>query len=160
SGRFGKVADVLGAALDARVAIRYGRTRNDAVTAEVVYTTGDADGINDGRYSGVVTGNTYGAPAAVFTTSAAYLLLPHSNVVNRYSSAVPDISNQGYGLFAATVNASYDLVRNVLTAKVGGAFGSSNVAPPGGGHVIGIEANAMLAWRIRVFLTAEIHAAY
>jgi hypothetical protein len=160
SGQFGKVAEVLGAALDARVGIRYGRTRNDIVTAEVVYTTGDADGINDGRYSGVITGNTYGAPAAVFTTSGAYLLLPHSNVVNRYYSAVPDISNQGYGLFAATLNASYDLVRNVLTAKIGGAFGNSNVAPPGGGHFIGIEGNAMLAWRIRVFLTAEIHAAY
>ena len=30
----------------------------------------------------------------------AYLLMPHVNVVNRFYSAVPDISNQGYGLTA------------------------------------------------------------
>jgi hypothetical protein len=86
--------------------------------------------------------------------------MPHSNVVNRYYSAVPDLSNQGYGLTAGTVNASYDLYRNVLTAKVGAAVGYSNVAPPGGGHFIGVEGNAMLAYRIRVFLSIELHAAY
>ena len=106
---------------DARVGFRYGNTRNDIVTAEIIYSTGDANGISDGRYSGVITGNTYGAPGGVFTTSGAYLLMPHSNVVNRYYSAVPDLSNQGYGLTASTVNASYDLYRNVLTAKVGAA---------------------------------------
>jgi hypothetical protein len=160
SGRFAKAADVLGLALDARGGFRYGNSRNDAVTAEVIYSTGDANGISDGRYTGVITGNTYGAPAGVFTTSGAYLLMPHSNVVNRYYSAVPDLSNQGYGLTAATLNASYDLWRNVVTAKVGAAYGSSNVAPPGGGHNIGFEANAMLAWRIRVFLSLELHGAY
>ena len=159
-GHYGKVADVLGLALDARAGFRYGNSRNDVITGELIYTSGDANGISDGRYSGVITGNTYGAPAGVFTTSGAYLLMPHANVVNRYYSAVPDISNQGYGLTAGTVNASYDLVRNVLTAKVGVAAGSSNVAPPSGGHFIGFEGNAMLAWRIRVFLTAEVHAAY
>ena len=160
NGSYGKAADVLGLALDARAGYRYGNSRYDVVTGEVVYTTGDGNSIADGRYSGVITGNTYGAPAGVFTTSGAYLLLPHSNVVNRYYSAVPDLSNQGYGLTAGTVNASYDLVRNVLTAKVGGAAGWSNVAPPGGGHFIGVEGNAMLAWRIRVFLSLELHAAY
>lgn len=160
NGSYGKAADVLGLALDARAGYRYGNSRYDVVTGEVVYTTGDGNSIADGRYSGVITGNTYGAPAGVFTTSGAYLLLPHSNVVNRYYSAVPDLSNQGYGLTAGTVNASYDLVRNVLTAKVGGAAGWSNVAPRGGGHFIGVEGNAMLAWRIRVFLSLELHAAY
>ena len=159
-GRYAKAADVLGLALDARAGFRYGNSRNDVITGEVIYTTGDPNGIADGRYSGVITGNTYGAPAGVFTTSGAYLLMPHSNVVNRYYSAVPDLSNQGYGLTAGTVNASYDLWRNVLTAKVGIAAGSSNVAPPGGGHFIGFEGNAMLAWRIRVFLSVELHAAY
>ncbi|HWE28606.1 MAG TPA: hypothetical protein VHB97_11420 [Polyangia bacterium] len=159
-GSYAKVADVLGLALDARVGFRYGNTRNDIITGEVIYTTGDANGISDGRYSGVITGNTYGAPAGVFTTSGAYLLMPHANVVNRYYSAVPDISNQGYGLTAGTLNAYYDLYRNVLTAKLGAAVGSSNVAPPGGGHFIGVEGNAMLVYRIRVFLSVELHAAY
>lgn len=160
SGDYAKAADVLGLALDARVGYRYGNTRDDIVTAEVIYTTGDANSISDGRYSGVITGNTYGAPAGVFTTSGAYLLMPHANVVNRYYSAVPDLSNQGYGLSAGTLNAYYDLYRNVLTAKLGTAIGWSNVAPPGGGHFIGVEGNAMLAYRIRVFLSLELHAAY
>jgi hypothetical protein len=160
SGDYAKVADVLGLALDARAGYRYGNSRNDVITGEIIYTTGDANGITDGRYSGVITGNTYGAPAGVFTTSGAYLLMPHSNVVNRYNTAVPDLSNQGYGLTAGTLNAYYDLVRNVLTAKLGAAVGSSNVAPPGGGHFIGVEGNAMIAWRIRVFLSLELHAAY
>lgn len=159
-GHYGRAAEVLGLAADARVGWRYGRTRNDVVTGEVIYTTGDSNGTSDGRYTGVITGNTYGAPASVFTTSGAYLLMSHSNAVNRFYSAVPDISNQGYGLLAGTLNASYDLVRNKLTAKIGTAIGNSNIAPPQGGHFIGIEGNAMLAWRIRVFLTAEIHAAY
>ena len=160
NGSYGKAADVLGVALDARAGWRYGNSKNDVVVGEVIYSSGDSNGITDGRYSGVITGNTYGAPAGVFTTSGAYLLMPHSNVVNRYYSAVPDLSNQGYGLLAGTVNASYDLYRNILTAKVGVAAGSSNVAPPMGGHFIGVEGNAMLAWRIRVFLSLELHAAY
>jgi hypothetical protein len=86
--------------------------------------------------------------------------MPHANVVNRYYSAVPDLSNQGFGLTAGTVNAYYDLYRNVLTAKLGAAAGYSNVAPPNGGHFIGVEGNAMIAYRIRVFLSVELHAAY
>ena len=151
---------MLGLAADARVGYRYGNSRNDIVTAELIYSTGDSNGITDGRYSGVITGNTYGAPAGVFTTSGAYLLMPHVNVVNRFYSAVPDLSNQGYGLTASTLNACYDLYRNVLTAKVGVAVGSSNVSPPGGGHFIGVEGNAMLAYRIRVYLSVELHGAY
>jgi len=159
-GSFAKVANIYGLALDARLGLRWGRTRNDIVTAELIYTTGDGDGIADGRYTGVLTGNTWGAPGAAYTTSGAYLLLPHSNVVNRFYASVFDISNQGYGLTAATLNASMDLKPNVLTLKVGAAVGSSNVAPAGGGHFIGVEGNASLVWRIKVFLAAEVHAAY
>jgi hypothetical protein len=160
NGSYAKVADVLGLALDARAGYRYGNSRNDVVTGEVIYTTGDSNGISDGRYSGVITGNTYGAPAGVFTSSGAYLLMPHANVVNRFYSAVSDLSNQGYGLTAGTLNGSFDIVRNVLTVKLGLAAAGSNVAPPMGGHFIGFEANGMLAWRIRVFMSVELHGAY
>jgi hypothetical protein len=159
-GTYLKVADVTGLAFDARAGWRYGDTRNDVVTGEVLYTTGDANGISDGRYTGVITGNTYGAPGAPFISTGAYLLFPHSNVVNRFYSAVSDLSNQGYGVAAGIVNAAYDLVRNVLTLKLGVAAASSNIAPPQGGHFIGVEGNAMLSWRIRVFFYAELHAAY
>ncbi len=160
NGTYGKIADIFGLAVDARLGFRFGNSRNDVVWGDFLYTTGDGNGIQDGRYTGVITGNTWGAPAGVFTQTGTYLLFPHSNVVNRYYSAVPDLSNQGYGVTGATLNGSYDLVRNKLTAKVGVGAGYSNFAPPGGGHFIGFEGNAMLAWRIRVFLTAEVHAAY
>lgn len=159
-GSFAKVANIYGVALDAKVGVRYGRTRNDIITAELIYTSGDGDGIADGRYTGVMTGNTWGAPGAAFTTSGAYLLFPHANVVNRFYAAVFDISNQGYGLTGATLNGYYDLKPNVLTLKLGAAVGSSNVAPAGQGHFIGVEGNASLVWRIKVFLAAELHAAY
>jgi hypothetical protein len=160
AGGFSKAADVLGLAFDARLGYRFGSTRNDVVTGEFIYTSGDADGIKDGRYTGVITGNTYGAPAAAFVSTGSYLLLPHSNVVNRFYSAVSDLSNQGFGLTAGLVNVSYDLVRNVVTGKLGAAVGSSNIAPPGGGHFIGVEGNASVVWRIKVFLALELHVAY
>jgi hypothetical protein len=155
-----KAADVLGVAFDARIGYRWGKTRNDVITGEFLYTSGDQDGIKDGRYSGVITGNTYGTPAAAFVGTGTYLLFPHANVVNRFYAAVYDISNIGYGLAAGIINISGDFIPNVLTAKAGLAAGASNFAPPGGGHLIGVEANAMLAYRIKVFLSLELHAAY
>lgn len=159
-GRWGRAAEILGLAVDARAGFRYGKSRDDAITGEVVYTTGDANGTADGRYGGVVTGNTWGTPGAPFVSTGTYLLLPHSNVVNRFYAAVFDLSNQGYGLTAGIVNASYDPVPDKLTLKVGAAVGSANVAPPSGGHLVGTEFNAALVWRIRVFFAAEVHAAY
>ncbi|HZS39834.1 MAG TPA: hypothetical protein VFF06_23535 [Polyangia bacterium] len=159
-GRYVKAADILGLAANLRLGYRYGNSRNDVIVGDFVYSTGNHNGIAGGRYTGVITGNTYGAPGAPFISSGAYLLLPHSTVVNRFYAAVFDVSNLGYGLSAGTLNVSYDLIRNVLTAKVGGAVGYANVAPSGGGHFIGAEANASLVWRIKVFFAVELHGAY
>jgi hypothetical protein len=159
-GKWGKAADVLGLMANLRLGWRFGNTKQKIVTAEILYTTGDANGIADHRYTGVLTGNTWGAPAAPFFSSGSYLLLPHSNVVNRFYAAVFDPSNMGFGLAAATLNGSYDLVRNTLTLKLGAAAAASNVAPPGGGYFIGAEVNAAISWRVKVFLHAELHAAY
>jgi hypothetical protein len=159
-GHFGRAAEVLGVALDGRAGFRYGKTRNDTITGEILYTSGDPNGIADGRYSGVITGNTWGTPGAPFVSSGAYLLLPHADVVNRFYAAAFDLSNQGYGLTAALVKASYDPVPDKLTLALGAAVGSANVAPPSGGHFMGTEVNASVVWRIRVFLAAEVHAAY
>lgn len=153
-------ATIVGFGGNARLGYRYGATRTDRVDAELMYTSGDPNGIADKRYSGVLTGNTWGVPAGLYVSSGAYLLLPHPNVVNRVSTAVFDISNQGLGLTSATLNASYDFVPNVLTAKVGLAGGFSNIAPAGGGHFIGVEGNASLVWRLRLGFTLEAHGAY
>jgi hypothetical protein len=159
-GKWGKAADLMGMMANLRLAYRYGNTKNDALWADLLYTTGDGNGITDHKFTGVITGNTWGAPAAPFFSSGAYLLLPHSNVVNRFYAAVFDPSNMGYGLVAGTLNGSYDLKRNVLTLKLGAAAAASNIAPPGGGYFIGAEVNGSLSWRIKVFLNAELHGAY
>lgn len=157
---FYKLANVLGLAANARVGFKYGRTDADHLAADLIYTSGDANGLEDGTYSGVVTGNTWAAPGAIFTSHGAYLLMPHANVVNRYYAAVADISNAGFGLMAATLNLSGDIIRNRLAAKLGGAAGASPVQPLGGGRFIGAELNARVSWTIRPFLDLEAHAAH
>ncbi|MGZ3437900.1 MAG: hypothetical protein ACXVDD_00200 [Polyangia bacterium] len=151
---------VTGVIANARVGYRYGRTRNDHVDAEVMYTSGDPNGIADGHYSGVMTGNTWGAPAALYVSSGAYLLLPHPNVVNRIATAAFDISNMGLGLTSATLNAGWDFIPNVLGGKLGLASGFSNLAPTGGGHFIGFEVNGNLVYRLRAGFNVELHGAY
>jgi hypothetical protein len=155
-----KAADIAGVAANLRLGYRYGSSRGSHIVGEAMFTSGDPNGINDQLYTGVMTGNTWGAPAAIYVSHGAYLLLPHANVVNRLTTAVFDISNAGYGLMAGTLNASYDLVRNVLTGKLGVAAGGAPIAPSGGGHFIGFEANAALVYRPKVWLTIEAHGAY
>jgi hypothetical protein len=159
-GDFQKLTNVAGVAANARVAVRYGRSPRDHVAADVLYTSGDANGLEDGTYSGVITGNTWGGPGAIFASHGAYLLMPHATVVNRFYAAVPDISNAGYGLTAATLGVSYDIVKNKLAARMGGAVGRSNVQPLGGGNFIGAELNGNIAWRIRPLLDLEAHGAW
>ena len=92
------------------MAFRWGATPRDAVALEGIYTSGDANGITDGKYGGVVTGNTWGAPGALLIGHGAYLLMPHAFVVNRFYAAITDPSNVGFGISAATLNASWDVV--------------------------------------------------
>jgi hypothetical protein len=160
NGSLSDAATIAGVAANVRLGYRYGSTRNDHVVAEFLYTSGDANGIKDQRYSGVITGNSWGAPAGLYVTSGAYLLFPHPNVINRTSTAVFDISNMGWGLSAATVGASYDFIPNVFTGKLGTAVAFSNIAPPMGGNFIGVEGNGSLVYRLRPGLTIELHGAY
>jgi hypothetical protein len=159
-GDFQKLTNVLGLAANMRLGVRYGRSPRDAVTLDLLYTSGDKNGLEDGTYSGVVTGNTWGSPAAPFTSFGTYLLLPHANVVNRFYAAATDISNAGYGMAAASLGVSYDILRNKLSARLGGALARSNVQPIGGSYFMGAEVNGNLSWRIRPLLNLEAHAAY
>ncbi|OYT16772.1 MAG: hypothetical protein B7C24_06090 [Bacteroidetes bacterium 4572_77] len=151
--------DVGGFGLNARAAYRYGQTVNDYVSFDYVYSTGDENGISDGNYTGVITGNTWGLPASIFISSGSYLLFPHGNVVNRFTPAVADLSNMGYGLNAFTVNAHHDLIPHKLNVKIGGAQGFSNIIPQGGGANIGTEINAAVKYQLGVFMSVELHAA-
>jgi hypothetical protein len=158
--RFTTLAGVRGVAANARVAFRWGRTPRDMVALEGLYTSGDPDGITDGTYRGVITGNTWGAPGSLMVSHGAYLLMPHAFVVNRFYAAVTDPANLGFGVTAATLNASYELVPNQLELKLGGAVARSNIQPIAGENFIGAELNGRLSWRFRPLVALEAHAAH
>ncbi|MCX6136101.1 MAG: hypothetical protein NTV54_01205 [Ignavibacteriales bacterium] len=159
-GKWRKTADVFGVAANVRGGYRYGQTADDAITADLLYTTGDDNGTSDKEYSGVMTSNTWGFPGAIFVGTGSYILLPHGNVVNRYIAAIGDISNMGLGTTALVLNASYGAIPNKLSLKAGAAHGISNVNPKGGASTIGTEVNVRAVYNLGVFLSVEFHAAY
>lgn len=158
--QYDKLTNILGLAADARVGVRYGPSTRDTITAEFIYSSGDADALEDGTYSGVVTGNTWGGPGAIFASTGTYLLFPHANVVNRFYAAVLDLSNAGFGVSGGVVNMRYDIIRNKLAAKVGVGAARSNVQPVEGANFIGAEYNLNVSWRIMPMLDLDLHAAY
>lgn len=158
--KFDKTVSIGGLSANLRAGYRYGQTTGDAITAEALVTTGDANGISDGKYSGVVTANTWGSPAAIFVGSGAYILFPHGNVVNRFVAAVTDISNGGYGLVGGTFNVAKDIIPNIFHSKIGFASAISAIEPVNGGKFMGWEVNGKLGYDLGAFLTVEAHAAY
>lgn len=157
---FTKHSDIGGFGANLRASYRYASTPKDAITADFYYTTGDENGLNDRKYSGVLTGNTWGAPGAVFISSGSYILFPHGNVVNRFVAAVGDLSNMGYGLLGGTINLSRDFIPNKLNAKLGLAMAQSQYAPAGGGKNLGVEYNGKIGYQLGTFMSLEVHGAY
>ncbi len=155
-----KAADIGGFAANLKGMYRYGQTTDDHLKVDLIYTSGDKDGLLDNKYSGVMTANTWGAPGAIFISSGAYILMPHSNVVNRYTPAVADLSNMGYGLSAATMTLSKGIIPHRLIARAGGALAFSNTAPLAGGKHIGTEANMALIYNIGTYMSLEWHTAH
>ena len=155
-----KSDDIAGFGANLKAAYRYGQTVDDQIKLDLIYTTGDEDGLADNKYSGVITGNSWGSPGAIFVSSGAYILFPHANVVNRYTPAVADISNMGYGLAGGTLVASKSIIPHRLIAKVGSALAFSNAKPLLGGNHIGTEANAAIIYNLGTFMSLELHGAY
>jgi hypothetical protein len=160
NGTYNKAADILGLGANVRAGYKYGQTVDDVMTADVILATGDNNNIQDKKYSGVITGNTWGSPGAIFISSGAYLLYPHGNVVNRYISSVPDLSNMGLGQVGGTLNFSKAFIPNKLIGKIGAAAAFSQTAPNGGGNFIGTEINGKVSFVPAVFMNVEFHAAY
>jgi hypothetical protein len=151
---------ISGLAANLRVAHRWGPQANDQVILDGLYTSGDNNNISDGKYNGVLTGNNWTAPGAVFFSHGLYLLLPHGNVVNRFIAATTDIQNLGYGIQAASLQVHKDLVPHKLKAKVGAGMGYAAKTIDGMGGRMGTELNLNLRWTMRVFMDLELHAAY
>lgn len=155
-----KTVDIMGFAANLRLAYKYGKNANDYVAADGLFTSGDKKNINDNKYTGVLTGNNWTSPGAVFFGHGLYILLPHGNVVNRFTGAVVDIQNVGYGFAGGSLQGSYDIIRNKLRAKVAGGAAMAPVAPNQGGNFVGAEANLNLCYTLRVFMDLELHAAW
>ena len=155
-----KTVDIQGVAANLRAGYRYGQTINDAITVDAVYSSANKNGIEDGKYTGVITGNTWGSPVGLMIGKGSYLLFPHGSVVNRYVAAVADLSNMGYGMTGGTVNIGHDIIPNKFHSKIGGAFALSNQEPTGGGSFIGWEVNGKLVYDLGAFLSIEAYGAY
>jgi hypothetical protein len=160
AGVYEKTVDVSGIGANLRGAYRHGQTDRDLFSVDLVYSSGDENGHFDGTFNGVITGNTWGSPAAVFISSGSYILFPHGNVVNRFNAAVVDLSNMGYGLRGGTVNLSKAFIPNQLFAKAGMAHAQSGFAPRNGGKTIGTEVNGMVSYALGPFMNLEVHGAY
>ena len=159
NGTYSKANDVLGFAANIRTGYRYGQTSNDIMVADLIYTSGDED-LMDDEYNGVLTGNMWGSPGAIFISHGAYLLYPHGNVVNRFISAINDISNLGLGQIGGTINLHKDVIPNKFNAKIGFAMAQSIYEPEDGGTSIGYELNGKISYQTAVFMNIELHSAY
>ncbi len=155
-----KAASVFGLAANAMASYKYGMTANDKISMEFLFTTGDENNANDGKVNSVITGNVYGSPVGIYSAHRAFLLFPDPQVVNRYYSAVHDISNMGLGVTAFFLNLSKDFIPNKFTGKLGFASAISNVVPKGGDALIGNEINLELRYNLKVYLTWTLSAAY
>ncbi|MFT3774125.1 MAG: hypothetical protein QM820_52840 [Minicystis sp.] len=158
--------DISGYAANLELLYRWGRTNNDLITLEGMYTSGDSDP-NDGKYKSAFTMNYYGLPGAVWFNHKTLLLYPFTSTVNNYTGAVTDISNQGYGVTSAILTASGDIIPNKLNVKVGAATAQSSARPqpytaggPQRGRLIGIEGNIELKYQLRYLMTLGLHVGY
>lgn len=158
--KYVKAHDIMGVAANLRTSYRYGQTLADAVTLDLWFTSGDGNGLKDGKYTGVITGNQWASPGAIPISSGAYILMPHGNVVNRYTPLIADISNMGYGLTAATLSYSRGIIPNRFNAKAGAAVAFSGVEPKSGGYFMGAELNGSLVYNFGPFMSLELHGAY
>jgi hypothetical protein len=156
---------ISGLSANAEVLYNWGRTPNDVVTLEGIYTTGDDD-LNDGEYKSAFTLNMYGLPGAVWFNHKTLLLFPFTSTANNYTGAVTDISNQGYGLQALMATASWDAIPNKLNFKLGTGFARSSVTPPeltpgvARGGTVGTEINAEVKYTLRYLMTVGLHGGY
>lgn len=157
--------DISGLSANLELLYNYGRTSNDLVTLEGMFSTGDSN-LTDDRYTGAFTLNQYGLPGAVWFNHKMLLLFPFSSTVNNYTGAVTDISNQGFGLQTVIATGAYDLIPHKLNLKLGAGVASSSVTPPdetvgvARGRLIGTELNAELRYTIRYLMTVGLHGGY
>lgn len=160
TGKRINLASIMGVAANARVQYKYGGTNQDFISIEGMFSSGDENGISDGKVNSVLTGNVWGTPVGIFTAHRSLLMFPDPQVINRFYSMVHDISNMGYGVSAGFLNVSKSLIPNKMHAKIGAVAAISNYAPRQGGSFIGSELNLEIKYNLGVFLTLGYSGAY
>ncbi len=155
-----KAASIFGLSANGMVSYKYGMTANDKISLEFLFSTGDNNNAKDGKINSVITGNVYGSPVGIYSAHRAFLLFPDPQVVNRYYSAVHDISNMGLGVTAIYLNFSKDFIPNRFNGKIGLASAISNIIPNGGGSLIGNEINLEFRYNLKVYLTLTMSLSY
>lgn len=159
-GKERTIATINGFGANLRYGYRYGKTEDDEVGFDYIYTSGDKNGIADGEYTGVITGNTWGAPGNLPISTGTNILFPSGNVVNRYMPLVSDISNMGFGLNTAVFRVNKALIPHKLILSANGAFAYANAKPSRGGYYLGSEANLGVVWKIKTFMELELRGAH
>jgi hypothetical protein len=154
------ISKIRGFGANLRYGFRYGETADDEIAIDYIYTTGDNNGNTDGVYSGVITGNTWGAPGNLPISTGNSILFPSGNVVNRYMPLISDISNLGVGLNTATLQIKKGVIPNKLITALNGSFALSNAALARGGNTLGYELNAGVIWKIKTFLELELRGGH
>jgi hypothetical protein len=153
-------ADILGVAANLRASYKYGKTNQDFISVETLYTSGDNNGVGDRTINSVLTGNVWGTPVGIFTAHRSLIMFPDPQVINRFYSMVHDISNIGYGVTGGFLNISKSLIPNKAHAKLGMVTALSNYNPRQGGSLIGTEVNFEVKYNLGVFLTVGYSSAY
>ncbi len=121
---------VAGGLVDAELRYRYAPGTGSVLRLEAIASTADDE--DSGRYTGVITGNSYGIVGAVYATHGTLLLFQDPGAVNRQVAVVYDASNRGDGLVGITGGVGYDLVPNRVTAQLGaGTALTAAMAPMG-----------------------------
>lgn len=143
---------VIGGLVDAELRYRYAPGMGSVARLEALLSSGDDE--EPGRYTGVITGNSYGIVGAVYATHGTLLLFQDPGAINRQVAVVYDASNQGSGLIGLSGGLGYDLVPNKVTAQVG--FGHARTAASDG---LGTELNLRLRTKPWLFGNLDLGVA-
>ncbi|NOY27955.1 MAG: hypothetical protein GXP62_18985 [Oligoflexia bacterium] len=152
--------DVRGWLLNGELRWRWTRGRGSELALQGLASSGDSSGsgggsaTDDGRYTGIVTGNSYGIVGAVWATHNTLLLFPDPDAINRQVAVVSDVSGAGRGLLAATLSLGFDPIPNRLTTRLTAAQ-----AATASGQAIGTETGAALTWHPLPLFDVGLHGA-
>lgn len=160
-----KEVKILGYAANLEGNYNWGLTRDDVITLEFLYASGD-ENPQDDKFSGPFTMNYYGLPGAVWFNHRCLILYPFTSTVNNYTGGITDISNQGNGLVSAILTGAWDVIPHKLNVKLGAAFALASADPMdpeingakvSRGRFVGAELNAEVRYHLRYLMTIGLH---